>query len=1123
MSLTEIDRLGRLAPMDERKERVRRILESGPVVPLRDLLQEVKILGKGGMKSVAVYMIYPDHPEEPGVIKKTCVQTGSLWKYIPPKKGKYGAQIVDPPQEEDGGAYGVEIPDAVAKTLKGTSLKFDELVKVPGAKTPDGKEVPLSAPIPEPKKAAPPPPTPTPPTPPSIPATVAPGVKLKMGTFKPVEPPPEVAKPTGSKETPVAPPEAPKGVSTKLTKAYDLIKAGEDEVGDPTPSPMAEPPKKAAPTPPEPTKPKFVDMTDPKVAAPAAPPLKPKPEPKPEPPPPPPPTLKLPSVDSLPSPEDMKKVGSGQYLGGAGEKTIYEKGKKKYIYKVAAAKSGSKAKPYAAHVQESIARIMAKVKPDSFVPIKFAKDESGRPGTVQPLLDLDSPATLAGMDPSKLTDQEKTDVATEHMIDWLFSQHDSHGANLIRVGGRVLGVDKEQAYKYFGTDKLDTEYHPNSAYGENEPYYNTFWRAFAEGKVDFDPKKMRDVLEKIEGIKSEDFDANLLAYAHSLWGAKSEEVDSFVAAARARKLHLRRDFEKFVTKQYQKRTGKEGAFTFDDGWVVAGEKPKKKLITKYAKDLAEGKGLTVREWKPGGVVDPDHYSIRLPVSKESKELLSFLKKMKIEPQADPIKGGQYWHVKVKKADWDAAKIEEEEEITDEIPVKPQPAQPKYFPDVVPYKKVPPGTIEDLKTVQDKMLGRAGYRIGCDGGSVEGQAATVRRVIGPDKKPEYVFALKLRRSVWQKYESAGSSSSYQFKEARYDAKKDALVEHKAGVWSMPSRQLHSSEAGSVHLCTDTHQFAFTGTMMVRVPEEKGKSPDEALRSMLDKVDPELRKEIFRNPTPEEIKISKMMKLLWSQAPATARKLKEGDQTVANLTKLLDALPKTKESEFTSADVDKIEEVAIGSGFSASILRGRHKKGKLKKLAFFYQSRKDVKTLIDVLQYGCLSTTERVAAGRSAHGGISTEQDVNGGGGDSAPSSVATRSAVKNGSSMVSGYGPIHFIISPEEADRLDLYAWPSDTYMKCNDHSIGSMPSVEDTVEKVDGYGAPGSSEACHRRMVPVDKILRVATSGHQRETFIRECKKAGIMEVNGVPIDDFIVSCSSVKDAYEKYVKPMGF
>ncbi len=73
---------------------------------------------------------------------------------------------------------------------------------------------------------------------------------------------------------------------------------------------------------------------------------------------------------------------------------------------------------------------------------------------------------------------EVMQVQREHVVDWLISNHDGHSKQFLRTkSGKVCGIDKGQIFKFLGSDKLSIDYHPNGACGEQEPFYNTVFRA----------------------------------------------------------------------------------------------------------------------------------------------------------------------------------------------------------------------------------------------------------------------------------------------------------------------------------------------------------------------------------------------------------------------------------------------------------------------------------------------------------------------------------------------------------------------------------------------------------------------------------------------------------------------
>jgi hypothetical protein len=174
------------------------------------------------------------------------------------------------------------------------------------------------------------------------------------------------------------------------------------------------------------------------------------------------------AMPKFPTPKNFTKVGSGNHLGGASEKHIYKDGTgKKYIFKVAMSKDGSKAKPFAAAAQAVFSQIAQQIK--HTIPVQMVELD-GKQGTVQPILDLDSAFKITKI--AALNESEKEDIASEHLLDWLMSQHDSHADNFVKGSDgkiyKLFGIDKEQGFKYFPDDVLSEEYHPNAQYNEKE-------------------------------------------------------------------------------------------------------------------------------------------------------------------------------------------------------------------------------------------------------------------------------------------------------------------------------------------------------------------------------------------------------------------------------------------------------------------------------------------------------------------------------------------------------------------------------------------------------------------------------------------------------------------------------
>jgi hypothetical protein len=281
------------------------------------------------------------------------------------------------------------------------------------------------------------------------------------------------------------------------------------------------------------------------------------------------------SPPQLPSISSLVPEGAASGIGGAGEKFFFAGPDGKYLVKLARSKNKAKIEPFRIAAQEMFSQVSSVVRPGKSIPVgNVPEGYKGIPASIQPWMAGATPLGAAGTNPSLLTDSERKDVAEEHALDWLMSQHDTHAANFVRrPDGALLSVDKEQGFKFMlpGTaesadgDKLAIDYHPNKV--ENEPYYNKFWKAFADGSMSFDPKEMTGAIERIEAISDSDYTQLLSKFAsEAKFKDDPKKVAEFLDLALARKQNIRKDFESFIGGLYAKRTKKKGTFTFAGGW-----------------------------------------------------------------------------------------------------------------------------------------------------------------------------------------------------------------------------------------------------------------------------------------------------------------------------------------------------------------------------------------------------------------------------------------------------------------------------------------------------------------------------------------------------------------------------
>ncbi len=161
-------------------------------------------------------------------------------------------------------------------------------------------------------------------------------------------------------------------------------------------------------------------------------------------------------------------------------------------------------------------------------------------------------------------------IVKEHALDWLISNHDSHGGSFLKIGneGQLEVIDKGQAYKYFGNkdERLALDYNPN-AYVNGKtnakyfPIYNLVWQALRSGefKDQLTLEEAKDlvyeVIGRIELISDEEFliDMGLKEYAELRFNVLGDKetvlgYDEFIRMALQRKHVIREDFKSFFNQ-----------------------------------------------------------------------------------------------------------------------------------------------------------------------------------------------------------------------------------------------------------------------------------------------------------------------------------------------------------------------------------------------------------------------------------------------------------------------------------------------------------------------------------------------------------------------------------------------
>ena len=170
----------------------------------------------------------------------------------------------------------------------------------------------------------------------------------------------------------------------------------------------------------------------------------------------------------------------------------------------------------------------------------------------------------AGFDPTKAPTAHILAVQKEHVLDWLFSNHDSHSANFVfDEDGNVVGIDKGQALKFFGRDELTWK----TTVNQYQPAANKLWEEWAAGKnvALNDPSKgeLKAFIDSVMSLDDNEFKEIFRSYAeaakakgalltgshwkHGVLKAQTiptNDVDAFLDALVKRKNSLAKNFAK---------------------------------------------------------------------------------------------------------------------------------------------------------------------------------------------------------------------------------------------------------------------------------------------------------------------------------------------------------------------------------------------------------------------------------------------------------------------------------------------------------------------------------------------------------------------------------------------------
>ncbi|MCX5216206.1 hypothetical protein OG689_44530 [Kitasatospora sp. NBC_00240] len=153
------------------------------------------------------------------------------------------------------------------------------------------------------------------------------------------------------------------------------------------------------------------------------------------------------------------------------------------------------------------------------VPV-YVKKVNGNSGSVQPML---KGATHFSSDPHSWSQTEVDAIVRSHVGSWLVGDHDGHQQNVLRTAsGGLVHIDRGQAFKHYGEDKLSLGYAPSGGGSFTPVHQKLYSAALSDGLgagVKINPSVVHPIIKNFEAIPDSQWRSLLHSTAHE--GAKA--------------------------------------------------------------------------------------------------------------------------------------------------------------------------------------------------------------------------------------------------------------------------------------------------------------------------------------------------------------------------------------------------------------------------------------------------------------------------------------------------------------------------------------------------------------------------------------------------------------------------
>lgn len=792
------------------------------------------------------------------------------------------------------------------------------------------------------------------------------------------------------------------------------------------------------------------------------------------------------------------KYDSPANLGGTGEMHILtDSDGEEWLFKPGQSKGG-KPEAFRAHIQEAGYKVQGIVDPDSAV--KAGTGTANIPGKGEAfgaaqkrITNIDSSFNLHNwqLNGGPLDADTIAQLQRENVTDWLLCNYDSHGRNFVMTkDGKLIGVDKEQAFRYITQDsaqKMSLTYHPNKVYGETEPVYNTLYRRFADGEIDIRLNDTLTYIKRIEAIPDKEYREIFRKYAESLHGP-GQQAEDLLDKIVYRKQTVRQAYEEFYSELLTKRKGSPATFTFmdaTDAFTLTPKNPATATFTPSALNAMTAKDLKALA-KANGV---KYHGVM-----HKSELIAAL--------SDPANA---------EAVSEAAKLRFQQRAGGAT-VRQQAATAAETIAATPRAKL--GGLQQLSSALDDidtaLEGSTyhGVQLISDASALEGMSTTMRKIT-IDGTEYYELTGKLTNDRWKQTLQDLSAQSTSGNYWHFN-KADWPIDHTNPILALKP-ETEKFNIGTQYIKDGNDIFIITGESAanngralagqfnLRVQASSGADAARKMRGLLQRAG---LQDIMEDATEEALDRYKKMRVIWQTDPKTSYGIDPEHTSPEKLNKILEKLG------ITQKRLDAIKMKKVTDGYYTFYDPENYKIAQQQKAAYLYHETSSLQRVEEVLTgSGLTSTTTRFNDGITTRGASST-RDIMTGGADG----VFTRLVYENQVGKENRYGMFGdyvFVFDTKALERTDWYAYTSDNFGSTQENSFKNRHGTAEHMRETSRLYWK-ANELVFRKTLPLDTLKEVRVPAKDTQPLIDRLKARGITQINGIPLSKLIKAVSKL-------------